>query len=280
MMGGSEPPSGSSLGGRRFGSCARDDRSPREGPDRRWRRAFDRVRQEEFVARRGQRLRRARRTAPRAAGPCPRPRQRRHHPGARPHRARGRGSRPARARAALGTHEVPGRRAAGARGACPGPGGRASSDAQRRRAAQAPRRDRDDPREDRRPRHLAARAPRRGRRRLRRRQVAHARHAAGRRDRVGPRRGRAPGAPAAATAAPPHRASGRAAVGRLATAGQPLPRPRLLVRPAERGPVAPPGQLGAARPALQLVRARRRREPRRAWRCPRRPPCRRRVACS
>ena len=48
---------------------------------------------------------------------------------------------------------------------------KADADQQRgpaRRAAQAPRRDRDDPGQDRRPRHLAARPARRGRRRLRR----------------------------------------------------------------------------------------------------------------
>ena len=135
------------------------------------------------------------------------------------------------------------------------------------RRAQAPRRDRADPRADRRPRHVAARAARRGRRRLRRGPVAQAGHAAGRRDRAGARRGHAPGA-----AGRPRRprAPGGAAVGRLAPAGQPLPRPRLLGRQAERGPGAPPGQLGAARPAVQLVRTGRRRAPRRAWRCPRR----------
>ena len=80
-------------------------------------------------------------------------RQRRHHPGARPHRARGRDRRPARPGAALGAHEVPGRRPAGARGAGPGPGGRHEQRRPAGRAAQAPRRDRDDPRADRGPRH-------------------------------------------------------------------------------------------------------------------------------
>ena len=51
---------------------------------------------------------------PRATSGGPRPRQRRHHPGARPRRARGRGGRPARPREALGAHQVPGRRPAGA----------------------------------------------------------------------------------------------------------------------------------------------------------------------
>ena len=45
------------------------------------------------------------------------------------------------------------------------------------------------------------------------------------------------------------RAPGRAAVGRLPAAGQPVPRPRLLRRPAERRRPAPAGRLGAAQPA-------------------------------
>ena len=208
------------------------------------------------MARRGQRQ--IGRSPYRSAQPAtrPRPRQRGHHPGARPRRARGRGRRPARAGDAVGAHEVPGRRAAGARGARPGQGRRDQHRGPPRRAAQAPRRDRDDPGEDRRPRHLAARAARRGRRRLRRGQVAQARHADGRRRRGAPEEV-APTEPAAASAH--HRAPGRAAVGRLATAGQPVPRPRLLRRRQSAGPPAPPGQLGAARPAVQLVRARRQR---------------------
>lgn len=46
MMGESEPPSGSSRGGRRFISCASNDQSSREGPDRRWRSGSDRMGQE------------------------------------------------------------------------------------------------------------------------------------------------------------------------------------------------------------------------------------------
>ena len=76
------------------------------------------------------------------------------------------------------------------------------------------------------------------------------------RHRAGPRGGRAGGARGRPRR---HRAPGRAAVGRLAAAGQPVPRPRLRGRPADHGPSAPPGRLGAARPAAQFVRARRRR---------------------
>ena len=137
-----------------------------------------------------------------------------------------------------------------------------AADRQRRspdRAAQAPRRHRDDPGEDRRPGHLAAGAARRGRRRLRRGPVAQAGDAAGPRHRAGRRRRSRPPRPRPSRRLQP---AGRAAVGRLAAAGQPLPRPRLLGRPPSAPPVAPPaGQLGAARPAAQLVRARRRRSP-------------------
>ena len=73
-----------------------------------------------------------------------------------------------RVRAAV-PHQVPGRRAAGARGTRPGQGRRDLHRGAARRAAQAPRRRRHDPRQDRRPRHLPAGAARRGRRRLRRR---------------------------------------------------------------------------------------------------------------
>ena len=62
-----------------------------------------------------------------------------------------------------------------------------------------------------------------------------------------------------------------AAVGRLAPDGQPVPRPRLLGRPAERLPSDAAGELGAPRPAAALVRARRQRGLRRAWTCPSRP---------
>ncbi len=55
---------------------------------------------------------------------------------------------------------------------------------------------------------------------------------------------------------PHNRAPGRAPVGRLATACQPLPRPRLLQRRTPHGPPAPAGDLGAAGPVAHLLRAR------------------------
>ena len=131
-----------------------------------------------------------------------------------------------------------------------------SSDDPPGRAAQAPRRDRDDPREDRRPR------PRRSSRSSPRTPSSPTRPGRSSGTCCGPpASSRPPTRPRRRSPRPPrhHRAPGRAAVGRLAAAGQPLPRPRLLRRPAERGPAAPPGRLGAARPAAQLVRARRRR---------------------
>ena len=198
------------------------------------------------MARRGQRQSGARRTAPRQPATCPRPRQRRHHPGARPRRARGRGGRRSagRVRPSVRTKfQVVALlvREERARVKADEPASRGPP----RRAAQAPRRDRDDPGEDRRPRHLAARAARRGRRRLRRGQVAQARHAA-----APPASSRPPTRsrttePAAASAA--DRAPGRAAVGRLAPAGQPLPRPRLLGR----RPSAAPAR--AAWPTWELL---------------------------
>ena len=92
-------------------------------------------------------------------------------------------------------HQVPGRRSAGARGACPRQGrqdhqprptGPSSSSA----STGSPRSSRRPPSATR-----AARAARRGRRRLRRGQVAEARHAAGRRCRAGPRGGSRPPSP-------------------------------------------------------------------------------------
>ena len=126
------------------------------------------------------------RRAPTAAT-GPRPRQRRHHPGAGPVGARGRGGGPAGPGDACGAHEVPGRRPAGARGAGPGPGRRDQHRGAPDGAAQASRRAGPDPREDRGPRHLAARPPRRGRSRLRRGQVAHGEAALGRGHRGAPR---------------------------------------------------------------------------------------------
>ena len=97
-------------------------------------------------------------------------------------------------RDARGAHEVPGRRTAGARGARPSSGGADRQPGPPGRAAQAPGRDRDDPREDRRTRPRAARAPRGGCRRLRRGPVAQAGHAEDGGHRAGPRAGRAGGA--------------------------------------------------------------------------------------
>ena len=137
------------------------------------------------------------------------------------------------------------------------------------RAAQAPGRHRDHPRDDRRPGRWAAGAARRGLRRLRRGPVAQAGDAAGPRHRAGARRGRA-----GRDRDRPrrHRAAGRAAVGDLPAAGEPVPRPRLLRRSAAHLPSAPPGRLGAARPAAELLRARRRGSPGVHGRCRRRRP--------
>ena len=212
--------------------------------------------EEEFLARRGQRQSGATRTAP--AHPAARPpsRQRGHHPGARPRRARGRGrgrARPRRARRAA-------RSSRSSRCWCArsGPGSRPTTDLHRgpaRRAAQAPRRHRDDPGQDRRPRHLAARAARRGRRRLRRGQRRCRREMlrAGR-GRAGPEEAE-PAEPAAAAATPERRVVPQS-VDRP-PARQPLPRARLLRRRAAPRRHAPARQLGAARPAVPLVRVRR-----------------------
>ena len=97
----------------------------------------------------------------------PRPRQRGHHPGARPRCTRGRGSSPARLGDVVGPHEVPGRRPAGARGARPHQDRRDEHRGAPDRAAQAAGRGRDDPCQDRSAGHLAPRPARRGRRGLR-----------------------------------------------------------------------------------------------------------------
>ena len=120
-----------------------------------------------------------------------------------------------------------------------------------RRAAQAPRRRRDDPREDRGPRHLAPRAARRGRRHLRRGEVAQARHAERRRRRGGPRGDRAgvrwPSA---------ERPSAGSCRSRSSRASWPTPSspPTSRPPPPTHGAPAPARQLGAARPALQVLR--------------------------
>ena len=117
------------------------------------------------------------------------------------------------------------------------------------RAAQAARRHRHDPRQDDRPRHLAAGAAGRGRDRRRRRQDDEARDD----------RGRRPGGRARARrrGGPRHRGRprppGAAAVGGLPPAGQPVPGAGLLQRDP-RGAAPPAGHLGAPRPALPLLR--------------------------
>ena len=132
-----------------------------------------------------------------------------------------------------GACDLPGRRAARARGADPAQGRHRARRGPQGRAAQAPRRHRHDPGQDRRPRHLAAAAARRGRRGLRRRPRPQARdaQAAG----IGrPRGGRA--AQARRRPRPVARAAVVPAVGHLAPARQPVPRARLLRR---RAPTAP-----------------------------------------
>ena len=131
-----------------------------------------------------------------------------------------------------------------------------------RRAAQAARRHRDDPGQDRRPRHLACFALL-----AEDAVVSDAAAALQARDAARPpasrparRRPPAP-APAPDRRRPARRAPGRAAVGDRPAAGQPVPRPRLL-RAADAGPrPAPARRLGAARPAAPLLRVRRRRRP-------------------
>jgi hypothetical protein len=98
-----------------------------------------------------------------------RPRQRGDHPRPGARGARGGGCRPARCRAAERAHEVPGRGPAGPRGEGPGQGRHGGLGVPARRAAQAPRRHRDDPGQDRHPRHHAPAPAGRGRRGRRRR---------------------------------------------------------------------------------------------------------------
>ena len=137
---------------------------------------------------------------------------------------------------AVGAHEVPGRRAAGCARSAPGSGptGR-SARPSRDRAAQAARRDRDDPRARPPPATpsllalLAEDAVVSDAARALTRDMLRGRRRRGRRPRRSPRR-----EPAAA--ADRARAPGRAAVGDLPAAGQPVPRPRLLRRAA----AAPP----------------------------------------
>ena len=157
------------------------------------------------------------------------PGQRGHHPGARPRRARGRAGRRARQGHAPRPCDLPGRRAAGARGALPDQRRHRGRRGAQGRAAQAPRRHRHDPGQDRGPRHLAAAAARRGRRGLRRRpRPAPPDAQAGRHRR--PRGGRAAQARHGRDLVAAPR---RAPVGHRAPAGQPVPRARLLRRRAQ-----------------------------------------------
>ena len=130
------------------------------------------------------------------------------------------------------------------------------TDAQKAERAQAPRRHRDDPRQDRDPRPLPLRPALRGVRRHRLRPRPAPGDAA-----QGGRRGRARGAEARRRGRPGPSAS--AASSRspcvAAPAGQPVPRPRLRHRPRAPQRPRPALQLGAARPAVPLLRARRRR---------------------
>ena len=71
---------------------------------------------------------------------------------------------------------------------------------------------------------------------------------------IGPPRRRA--RPARSSPRRHHRAPRGAPVGRRTTAGQPVPRPRLLQRADPPGRAAPAGHLGAARPAVPGVRER------------------------
>ena len=149
----------------------------------------------------------------RTGQPAQRPqawRQRGHHPGARSRRARGRGALPARPGVAVRAHQVPGRRAAGPRGARPHQGRHRAHRGQARRPAQAARRRGHDPGQDRRQRHLAALPARRGRHRLRLRQGAAPRDDRGRRHGAGGGRGAGArrGRPAGRSRAP-HRAAAR-----------------------------------------------------------------------
>ena len=152
-------------------------------------------------------------------------------------------------------HEVPGHRAAHARGAGQGQGRRRGRRRGPGRAAQAPRRHRADPREDRGARHEPDRpartrcvdldrrpavpprlAARIGCRALARRADHHPRI-----DSRGARALREPGDPR---------------LGAFASAGQPVPRPRLLEAARRRRPRSEARELGAARSALQVVRGR------------------------
>ena len=183
------------------------------------------------------------------------------HPGARRGRPRGRPRCAATADAPGGAHEVPGRGAARAGGAGPGEGRRRACPTSRRdRAAQAARRGGDacwpgPPPGTRRCSSCSPRTPGSPTRRApTRRRVMRA---------GGLEPPEEPAPVEKAAPAPARRAAGGAAVGDLAPAGEPVPGSGLRGRGrADRHAGAPAGRLGAARPALQLVRARRHRRTR------------------
>ena len=121
-----------------------------------------------------------------------------------------------------------------------------------RRAAQAPGRHRGDPRQDRRPGRRAAGAARRGRRSLRRGPLAEAGPAPGRGVEAPPRRSRRPSR--RTPAAPERRVVPPSVTSRQLS--NPFLAPDFSAPRPGPGPPAPPGRLGAARPAAELVRAR------------------------
>ncbi len=192
-----------------------------------------------------QRTRSGTHAAPRQRGPDP-------DPGAR--RARDRVRRRARP-GRVGALAVPGRGAARPRGARPGQVRRRPDRGQARRRAQAARRHRHDPGPDRRTRAVAvlpAVGGRQGLRPGRRPAQGHAR--------AGRRRGRGGGARGArASCRCRHRTAGGPAVRARPPAGQPLPGARLHRRLPEPRPGPAAGRLGAARPAVPLVRGGRQR---------------------
>ncbi len=184
-------------------------------------------------------------------------RQRGHHPGARARRPRGRGALPAGAGLAVRPHQVPGRRAPGPRGAGPDQGRRPSSPSRRRPTSSSgstawppswPRPRPATPRCSR----CSPRTPTvsDAAKELRREMIASAGMELEEEEEPEPddaellARRRPPGGPA---------------VRRPAPALQPVPRPRLLRRRRAPAQGAPAGDLGAARPALPLLRVRRRR---------------------
>ncbi len=158
--------------------------------------------------------------------------------------------------------EVPGRRAAHARRARPRQGRRVADRRHPRRPAQAARRDRDDPRADRGPRHEPADTARR-RRHARSRRTADAPGLAPRVGRRARRGGpRHPGARAAASPSSRRRSRpGRSCRSRCPSRAlaNPFLVPDLDASPSQRLPAEPARRVGPAQPALPRLRAGRRR---------------------